>query len=148
MQEFAPYQPNLKQIKRQQAVRFGVPVLVFSLLMTLLVAAVYYAQQDERDQNQAKLIADALWARQNIQFQVGSLINSLQALTNDSLIYPSPRLAASLNQLGQSSGELVAVFKGQELTLWLIFKTPSMNMILRPFANLSLPRFGSALIRG
>lgn len=116
MQEFAPYQPNLKQIKRQQAVRFGVPVLVFSLLMTLLVAAVYYAQQDERDQNQAKLIADALWARQNIQFQVGSLINSLQALTNDSLIYPSPRLAASLNQLGQSSGELVAVFKGQELT--------------------------------
>ncbi|MEQ9108190.1 MAG: PAS domain S-box protein [Limnobacter sp.] len=116
MQEFAPYQPNLKQIKRQQAVRFGVPVLVFSLLIALLVAAVYYAQQDERDQNQAKLIADALWARQNIQFQVGGLINSLQALTNDSLIYPSPRMAASLNQLGQSSGELVAVFKGQELT--------------------------------
>jgi len=92
------------------------PVLVFSLLMALLVAAVYYAQQDERDQNQAKLIADALWARQNIQFQVGGLINSLQALTNDSLIYPSARLAASLNQLSRSSGELVAVFRGPELT--------------------------------
>ncbi len=91
------------------------PVLVFSLLMALLVAAVYYAQQDERDQNQAKLIADALWARQNIQFQVGGLINSLQALTNDSLIYPSARLAASLNQLSRSSGELVAVFRGPEL---------------------------------
>ena len=116
MQLFAPYEPNLKKIKRRQAMRFGMPVLVFSLLMALLVAAVYYAQQDERDQNQAKLIADALWARQNIQFQVGGLINSLQALTNDSLIYPSTRLAASLNQLGRSSGELVAVFRGPELT--------------------------------
>ncbi|MEW6204343.1 MAG: PAS domain S-box protein [Pseudomonadota bacterium] len=115
MQLFAPYEPNLKKIKRRQAMRFGMPVLVFSLLMALLVAAVYYAQQDERDQNQAKLIADALWARQNIQFQVGGLINSLQALTNDSLIYPSARLAASLNQLSRSSGELVAVFRGPEL---------------------------------
>lgn len=88
MQVFAPNAPNLKKIKRRQALRFGVPVLVFSLLMALMVAAVYYAQQDERDENQAKLIADALWARQNIQFQVGGLINSLQALTNDSLIYP------------------------------------------------------------
>ena len=58
MQVFAPYEPNLKKIKRRQAMRFGMPVLVFSLLMALLVAAVYYAQQDERDQNQAKLIAD------------------------------------------------------------------------------------------
>ncbi|WP_421832060.1 two-component system sensor histidine kinase NtrB [Limnobacter sp.] len=115
MQVFAPYEPNLKKIKRRQAMRFGMPVLVFSLLMALMVAAVYYAQQDERDQNQAKLIADALWARQNIQFQVGGLINSLQALTNDSLIYPSARLAASLNQLSRSSGELVAVFRGPEL---------------------------------
>jgi len=115
MQVFAPHQPNLKKIKRRQAVRFGVPVLVFSLLMALMVAAVYYAQQDERDQNQAKLIADALWARQNIQFQVGGLINSLEALTNDPVLYPSSRLAASLNQLGRSSGELVAVFRGREL---------------------------------
>lgn len=115
MQVFAPNEPNLKKIKRRQALRFGVPVLVFSLLMALLVAAVYYAQQDERDQNQAKLIADTLWARQNIQFQVGGLINSLQSLTDDSLIYSSDRLAASLTQLGRSSGELVAVFKGPEL---------------------------------
>ena len=116
MQVFAPNEPNLKKIKRRQALRFGVPVLVFSLLMALLVAAVYYAQQDERDQNQAKLIADALWARQNIQFQVGGLINSLQSLTNDTLIYSSDRLATSLTQLGRSSGELVAVFRGPELT--------------------------------
>lgn len=116
MQVFVPNEPNLKKIKRRQALRFGVPVLVFSLLMTLLVAAVYYAQQDERDQNQAKLIADALWARQNIQFQVGGLINSLQSLTNDSLIYSSDRLATSLTQLSRSSGELVAVFRGPELT--------------------------------
>lgn len=115
MQVFAPNAPNLKKIKRRQALRFGVPVLVFSLLMALMVAAVYYAQQDERDQNQAKLIADTLWARQNIQFQVGGLINSLQSLTNDSLIYPSDRLASSVNQLGRSSGELVAVFRGAEL---------------------------------
>lgn len=115
MQVFAPHQPNLRKIKRRQAMRFGVPVLVFSLLMALLVAVVYYAQQDERDENQAKLIADALWARQNIQFQVGGLINSLEALTNDPLLYPSSRMAASLNQLARSSGELVAVFRGREL---------------------------------
>lgn len=115
MQVFAPYEPNLEKIKRRQAVRFGVPVLVFSLLMALLVAAVYYAQQDERDESQAKLIADALWARQNIQFQVGGLINSLQALTNDPLVYSSDRMAKSVNQLGRSSGELVAVFRGFDL---------------------------------
>jgi len=50
MQVFAPYEPNLKKIKRRQAMRFGVPVLAFLLLMALLMAAVYYAQQDERDQ--------------------------------------------------------------------------------------------------
>ncbi|HEX4856053.1 MAG TPA: PAS domain S-box protein [Limnobacter sp.] len=116
MQVFAPYKPNLKKIKRRQAMRFGMPVLVFSLLIALLVAAVYYAQQDERDQKQAKLIADALWARQNLLFQVGGLINSLQSLTSDPAIYSSPRLAASLTQLGRSSGELVAVFQGPELT--------------------------------
>ena len=115
MQVFTPNAPNLKKIKRRQALRFGVPALVFSLLLALLAAAVYYAQQDERDQNQAKLIADALWARQNIQFQVGGLINSLQALTSDSLVYPSARLATSVSQLGRSSSELVAVFRGPEL---------------------------------
>ncbi|HEX4917057.1 MAG TPA: PAS domain S-box protein [Limnobacter sp.] len=115
MQMFGPTPPNLKKIKRRQALRFGVPVLVFLLLMAVMVAAVYYAQRDEREQNQAKLIADTLWARQNIQFQVGGLINSLQALAGDPLIYPSGRLAPSLNQLSRSSGELVAVFKGPEL---------------------------------
>jgi two-component system, LuxR family, sensor histidine kinase DctS len=126
MQVFAPYEPNLKKIKRRQAMRFGVPVLAFLLLMALLMAAVYYAQQDERDQSQSKLIADALWARQNIQFQVGGMINSLQALTNDSQIYSSTRLASSLNQLSRSSAELVAVFRGQTIL---------MNTTWRPFAN-------------
>ncbi|HEX4844194.1 MAG TPA: PAS domain S-box protein [Limnobacter sp.] len=115
MQMFGPTHPNLKKIKRRQALRFGVPVLVFLLLMAVMVAAVYYAQRDEREQNQAKLIADALWARQNIQFQVGGLMNSLQALASDSLIYPSSRLAPSLKQLSRSSGELVAVYKGTGL---------------------------------
>lgn len=115
MQMFGPNTPNLQKIKRRQALRFGVPVLVFLLLMAVMVAAVYYAQRDEREQNQAKLIADTLWARQNIQFQVGGLINSLQALAADSLIYPSSRLAPSLAQLSRSSKELVAVYKGDTL---------------------------------
>jgi two-component system sensor histidine kinase DctS len=115
MQLFPAHEPNLVKIKRRQAFRFGVPVFVFLLLITFISVAVYYAQRDEKEQNQATLIADALWARQNIQFQVGGLINSLQALTNDSQLYYSSRLASSLTQLGRSSGELVVVFKGYDL---------------------------------
>lgn len=139
MQVFAPYQPNLKKIKRRQAMRFGVPVLVFSLLMALLVAAVYYAQQDERDQSQAKLIADTLWARQNIQFQVGGLINSLQALTNDPAIYPGNRLAASVNQLSRSSGELVAVYRGAELVPLVNLENNFDDLDLESIRHLIMP---------
>ncbi len=113
--------PHLKKLQRRQALRFGVPVLVFLLLMALMVAAVYYAQQDEREQSQEKLIADTLWARQNIQFQVGGLLSSIQAVTNDTLIYPSARLESTMTQLARSSNELIAVFKGDDLQLLLNF---------------------------
>ena len=95
---------------------FGMPALVFLLLMGLLVVAVYYAQQDERDENQAKLIADTLWARQNIQFQVEGIAAPLRALSNDALIYyHSERLTSGVSQLIRNSGELIAVYKGEEL---------------------------------
>lgn len=117
MPDFARRDPNLKKIQRRQTFRFGLPVLVFSLLMAVLVAALYYAQQDEREEAQAKLIADTLWARQNIQFQVGGLLNSLQGLASDSLIYPSQRLLPSLFQMTRTSPELVAVFRGNQFDL-------------------------------
>lgn len=135
MIQFNYHHPTLKKIQRRQAVRFGVPALVFVLLMGLLVAAVYYAQQDEREGNQAKLIADTLWARQNIQFQMESLTTPLHALANDSLIYYSSKLPLGVSQLIKSSGELIAVFKDKDLETVSYNQNQLKDVDLQPIVN-------------
>lgn len=117
MSEFAPFDPNLKKIQRRQAVRFGMPVIMFLLLLGVLVAAVSYAQQEEREQSKAKLIADTLWARQNIQFQIEGLNKSLTSLVADPLIYYSDRFRSASVQLMRGHGELVAIYRDLNLDL-------------------------------
>lgn len=135
MIQFNHHHPALKKIQRRQAVRFGVPALVFLLLVGLLVAAVFYAQQDEREGNQAKLIADTLWARQNIQFQMESLTTPLHALANDSLIYYSSKLPLGVSQLIKSSGELIAVFKERDLQTVSYNQNQLKDVDLEPIVN-------------
>ena len=138
MTKFAPYQPNLKKIQRRQAMWFVMPAFVFLLLAALLFAAVYYAQQDERDESQAKLIADTLWARQNIQFQTGGLVNSLRALTNDPAIYSSPNLLRAVTQLTRGASELVVVYAGRQLdplAYQVKYLTEPEVLLLREFVN-------------
>ena len=117
MPDFFSFEPNLKRKQRKQAFRFSLPIITFVLLSLVLFGALYYAQEDEREQNQAKLIADTLWARQNLQFQAESLRKTISALAKDSLMYYSSNFEVAARQLAQSNGELVAVFKGDTLEL-------------------------------
>lgn len=117
MSDFAPFETNFKKIQRRQALRFGLPVLMFSLLVAVFVAAVVYAQREERDQNRDKLIADTLWARQNIQFQLDGLSKSMGSLVQDPLIYYSDRFRTVSTQLFRSHRELQAVYRDLSLEL-------------------------------
>lgn len=117
MSVFAPFEPNLKRKQRKQAVRFGLPAVVFSILLMLLGAAIYYAQVNEREQNQAKLIADTLWARQNLQFQTEGLSKALGSLVKDPLLYYSSNLLPAAQQVARSSKELVAIYRGRDLEI-------------------------------
>ncbi|MDX1669381.1 MAG: PAS domain S-box protein, partial [Limnobacter sp.] len=140
MPDFFSFEPNLKRKQRKQAFRFSLPIITFALLSLVLFGALYYAQEDEREQNQAKLIADTLWARQNLQFQAESLRKTISALAKDSLMYYSSNFDIAARQLAQSNGELVAVFKGNQLELVSgTFQEPHPDN-LSAVRNLLMPR--------
>lgn len=115
MPEFAPFEFELKTIQRRQAFRFGIPVLVFVLLALVLGGAVYFAQQEEREQAQSKLIADTLWARQNIQFQMDGLANSLLSLVQASAAGSAQRFNGVCKQVLRSYPELSMLYRGKNL---------------------------------
>lgn len=140
MPDFFSFEPNLKRKQRKQAFRFGLPVVMFTLLFMILAGAVYYALEDEREQTQAKLIADTLWARQNLQFQADGLRKTLSSLAKDPLIYHSNNFEVAAGQLARSNGELVAVFRGEELDpVPDTFNDMSLDALLT-MRNLLLPR--------
>ncbi|MCQ8896882.1 PAS domain S-box protein [Limnobacter humi] len=107
-----------RDLRTRQALRFGMPVLVFLLLMMIVGGAVYYTKQQEREANQKKLISNSLWTADTIQFQIKRLAASLDSLASDVSIYKSGRLKASLEQLARSSPGLVAVYRDPAVELF------------------------------
>ncbi len=111
------FEPNLKRKQRRQALRFGLPIVMFLLLLSVLVASVYYAREHEREQNQTQLIADTLWARQNLQFEMDGFRKTLKSMVEDPFLYSSSNFEAAARQLATSNEELIAIFKSESLEL-------------------------------
>lgn len=85
--------------------------------MVLIGSAVVYTRQQEQEAHQKKLISNALWSADTLQFQLKRLSGSLDALASDPGQYQSPRLKLALEQLARSTPGLVAVFKGHGMGL-------------------------------
>lgn len=117
MKEFAGQQKSLRRKQRKQAIRLGLPAALVTLLLSIMVVVIYLAVQDEKEQNTNKLIADTLWARQNIQFQIEGVNKALLGLSSDQLLLRNKRLDDAIAQIYRGNEELIAVFQGKELSL-------------------------------
>lgn len=67
-------------VKRHQAWRWFLPVLLMLLFSIILLWLPWQAQRMEANERQEQLIADTLWVEQTIRFQLGRTEESLQQI--------------------------------------------------------------------
>ena len=89
----------------RQAWRLALPLAVISSIMVIAGILLWASQALERNQQEQRLIADALWAEQSLEFEVQRVLDSLLALARStaqgraaasgSVIPPSCRFTVS-----------------------------------------------------
>ncbi|MFN7835237.1 MAG: two-component system sensor histidine kinase NtrB [Burkholderiaceae bacterium] len=98
---------------RQQLWRFLLPILTIASLAITFWVTTYWSRQGELEENESKLIADALWARQNLAFQLESKGIALRNVLNAVHVRQGAMLRAGMEQFFRNAPEIEGVLLRQ-----------------------------------